>query len=293
MVAGMFSEEDVRRAADPMSFARGQDYRAGGRVRKLAVEESTATAVVDGGRPYRVELARSGSGLVGDCDCPYGAAGAFCKHCVAAALAWLDLGGVEAKPEVPDPAVSADADLRAFLREQDPQWLVDELLRAACLNCRGFSVRPAAEVGPANSGGSPAPVAVRPPGFAPERSPNHSARPAPVRKPTSWRSCPTCGQPGRIHAGRCAQCTINRRLRKLLAAENGLIPKHLQAFYQTVTATSRPSTVESWLNRSTTPAILRELRTRGELTHETLDALPPGKPVEHLRSVLVAAGALL
>jgi hypothetical protein len=59
-----------------------------------------------------------------------------------------------------------------------------------------------------------------------------------------------------------------------------------------VTATSRPSTVESWLNRSTTPTILRELRTRDELTHETLDALPPGKPVEHLRSVLVAAGAL-
>jgi len=107
-----------------------------------------------------------------------------------------------------------------------------------------------------------------------------------------WRSCPTCGQPGRIQAGRCAQCTCNRRLRGLLVDEDGQIPEHLQAFYQTVTATSRPSTVESWLNRSTTPAILSELRTRGELTHETLDALPPGKPVEHLRSVFVAAGAL-
>ncbi|MGW3473650.1 hypothetical protein ACWDKQ_35620 [Saccharopolyspora sp. NPDC000995] len=59
-----------------------------------------------------------------------------------------------------------------------------------------------------------------------------------------------------------------------------------------MTATSHPSTVESWLNRSTTPTILHELRTRGELTHETVDALPPGKPVEHLRSILVAAGAL-
>ncbi|MEW1844625.1 hypothetical protein AB0392_42355 [Nonomuraea angiospora] len=29
-----------------------------------------------------------------------------------------------------------------------------------------------------------------------------------------------------------------------------------------------------------------------ELTHATLDALPPSKPVEHLRSVLVAIGTL-
>lgn len=107
-----------------------------------------------------------------------------------------------------------------------------------------------------------------------------------------WRSCPTCGQPGRIHAGRCNQCTVTRRLHELLATDDGRIPEHLQVFYQTVIATSRPSTVESWLNRSTTPEILRELRTHADLTHETLDALPPGKPLEHLRSVLVAAGAL-
>lgn len=88
------------------------------------------------------------------------------------------------------------------------------------------------------------------------------------------------------------QCTINRRLREVLATDDGQIPEHLRVFYQTVTATNRPSTVESWLNRSTTPTILRELRTRTELTHETLDALPPSKPLEHLRSVLVAAGAL-
>lgn len=34
--------------------------------------------------------------------------------------------------------------------------------------------------------------------------------------PGFWRSCPGCGQPGRINAGRCARCTADRRLRELL-----------------------------------------------------------------------------
>ncbi len=48
----------------------------------------------------------------------------------------------------------------------------------------------------------------------------------------------------------------------------------------------------AWLDKSTAPAILRSLEAGDELTHEALDALPAGKPVEHLRSVLVAIGAL-
>jgi len=54
-----------------------------------------------------------------------------------------------------------------------------------------------------------------------------------------------------------------------------------------------PGTVSSWLDSSATPAILHDIKTRTRpLTHETLDELPAGKPVEHLRSVLVATGAL-
>lgn len=133
MVAVTFSEADIRRTADSTSFVRGQGYRAGGRVRELSVTESTATAVVDGGRRYRVELAYSGSRLVGKCDCPMGAEGVFCKHCVASALLWLELSDDETEAVVADPAASesTDSDLRAFLLGQDPQRLVDELLRAS------------------------------------------------------------------------------------------------------------------------------------------------------------------
>ena len=49
----------------------------------------------------------------------------------------------------------------------------------------------------------------------------------------------------------------------------------------------------SWLDRSAGPEILRDLKSRTRpLTHQSLDELPAGKPVEHLRSVLAATGAL-
>lgn len=106
-----------------------------------------------------------------------------------------------------------------------------------------------------------------------------------------WHSCPHCGQPGRIHAGRCARCTVNRRLDQLLGDETGQIRPELRALHQALAGAQRPSTVESWLNKSAAPAILRELAGLS-LTHQALDALPAGKAVEHLRSMLVAIDTL-
>ena len=109
--------------------------------------------------------------------------------------------------------------------------------------------------------------------------------------PGFWRSCPGCGQPGRIHAGRCARCTITRRLHELLGGQGGQIRPELQALYQALATADRPATVEAWLNKSAAPAIVRELAGK-ELTHRALDELPAGKTVEHLRAVLAAIGTL-
>jgi uncharacterized protein YidB (DUF937 family) len=108
--------------------------------------------------------------------------------------------------------------------------------------------------------------------------------------PGFWRTCPGCGQTGRIHTGRCARCATRQRLRELLGSEAGIRPG-LQALYHALATAERPATVEAWLNKSAGPAILRELAGK-ELTHRSLDELPAGKPVEHLRSVLVAIGTL-
>jgi len=110
-------------------------------------------------------------------------------------------------------------------------------------------------------------------------------------EPGFWRTCPGCGQPGRLHTSRCARCAVHQRLRELLGDEHGHIRPGLRELYQALTATERPNTVAVWLDRS--GPILRELEA-GErvLSHATLDELPAGKPVEHLRSVLVAIGTL-
>ncbi|SPL88396.1 unnamed protein product [[Actinomadura] parvosata subsp. kistnae] len=107
-----------------------------------------------------------------------------------------------------------------------------------------------------------------------------------------WTSCPTCGETGRLHAGRCVRCSLDPRLHELLGDASGQIRPHLAALYQALAHAERPGTVTAWLDRSAAPAILRELHAEVEITHSTLDALSPGKPVEHLRSVLVAIGTL-
>jgi hypothetical protein len=106
-----------------------------------------------------------------------------------------------------------------------------------------------------------------------------------------WRTCAGCGQTGRINTGRCARCTIGHRLRELLGSETGDIRPCLQALYHALTTAERPATIEAWLNRSAAPAILGAL-ARKKLSHRALDEFPEGKPVEHLRSVLVAIGTL-
>jgi len=110
--------------------------------------------------------------------------------------------------------------------------------------------------------------------------------------PAFWHNCPGCGQTGRLHQGRCARCAVDRRLRDLLGDATGEIRPELRALYQALTGAERPGTVVSWLGNSAGPTALRDLGTGKPLTHGLLDGLPAGKPVEHLRSVLVSIGTL-
>jgi hypothetical protein len=84
---------------------------------------------------------------------------------------------------------------------------------------------------------------------------------------------------------------MRQRLRELVSNDTGEIRPELQDLYDALAGARRPDTVTAWLDRSTAPAILREL-TGQPLTHASLDALPAGKTVEHLRSVLVATATL-
>ncbi|MGH3635092.1 MAG: hypothetical protein ACRDTS_13600, partial [Mycobacterium sp.] len=60
-------------------------------------------------------------------------------------------------------------------------------------------------------------------------------------EPGFFRTCTDCGQSGRIHAGRCARCNVQRRLRQLLGDENGDIRPELGALYEALASMERPS----------------------------------------------------
>jgi hypothetical protein len=110
--------------------------------------------------------------------------------------------------------------------------------------------------------------------------------------PGFWPDCTGCGQPGRLGGGRCARCTVDQRLRDLFNDNDGQIRPQLQALYQALTTAECPSTVAAWLDRSAAAATLAGLDAGKLLTHTVLDELDGGKPIEHLRSVLVAIGTL-
>lgn len=115
-----FSEGDLRAAAGEASFRRGRDYVAAvGDVQPTALG---VKARVRGSDTYEVWLGWDGGRLVGECGCPFGADGNFCKHCVAVGLVLLEEREQDREPEI---------DLEGYLCSLDPGDLVELLLAQA------------------------------------------------------------------------------------------------------------------------------------------------------------------
>ena len=129
----------IRRAADGKSYKRGEDYFRRGMVYSLLEDGEAVVAKVRGTRNYKVRLWVEDGEVEGECSCPMGDAGVFCKHLVAAGLTHLAGGAPEmpddgeAKPprrrkRPPKPKVTLD-DVREHLLQQDPAHLVEIIMR--------------------------------------------------------------------------------------------------------------------------------------------------------------------
>ena len=106
-------------------------------------------------------------------------------------------------------------------------------------------------------------------------------------------ACPGCGERTQHRSRRCARCSLLQRLDELLRCDASTIHPRLQALHDNLAGNDRPDTVLDWLNKNTAAAILAELAAgQRPLTHAALDELPDSKTIRHLRSVLVATGAL-
>lgn len=103
-------------------FARGERYFAEGRVKALKRGRGELRGVVDGTASYPCRIWVKGDSLAYHCECPYSLEeGAYCKHLVALALAWL--AGERDKPAAPPRRVLLHdrARVEAFLRRD--VWL--------------------------------------------------------------------------------------------------------------------------------------------------------------------------
>ncbi|MEU9008511.1 hypothetical protein AB0D12_01710 [Streptomyces sp. NPDC048479] len=82
------TEANLKALAGPRSYERGLGCLDA--VSGVEVGDSRVTATVHGTERYEVELVLEGpGGLGGECDCPYGLEGNFCKHLVALGLVVL------------------------------------------------------------------------------------------------------------------------------------------------------------------------------------------------------------
>lgn len=78
--------------AGSRAFGRGEAYARDSRVTELREAGGVLKATVDGAQPYsvRVRVSDDPNAIEGSCTCPAADEGAFCKHCVATVLAWLE-----------------------------------------------------------------------------------------------------------------------------------------------------------------------------------------------------------
>ncbi len=131
-LATLLTEATLEELAGARAFERGADYFADGQVVGMTEENGSITARVRGTYYYRVKLWAEGEEVAFECTCPVGQDRAFCKHCVAVGLTWLDRRkqkggrpGRQTKREV------GKEEIRAHLMAHDKSALVELLLNHA------------------------------------------------------------------------------------------------------------------------------------------------------------------
>lgn len=82
------SEDTFKALAGDSTYERGLDYYNQGRVGALTIKNNRINAEVEGTHSYKVELQHTKKLFEGSCNCPASDNFDFCKHCVAASLAY-------------------------------------------------------------------------------------------------------------------------------------------------------------------------------------------------------------
>ena len=128
----------LRAATNSKYFGRGEEYFDMDAVRSVKLKDGRIYATVQGSSPYRTTLWVENGEVDGECTCPLGRDGQFCKHLVATGLMWIESradksGGVRKKRIDPD-------DIRAWLSEQTHGALVETIMQQAMTDDEFYNV---------------------------------------------------------------------------------------------------------------------------------------------------------
>jgi uncharacterized Zn finger protein len=142
----------VRSATNSKYFQRGEGYFEANLVKALKQKDGKIYATVHGSRPYKTTLWITGGHLDGNCTCPLGQDGEFCKHLVATGLTWIEAqasGDSKQQQKTIQPA-----DIETWLQKLPPEKLVETIMSQAMHDDEFYNVlkfRVAAEQPVANT----------------------------------------------------------------------------------------------------------------------------------------------
>jgi hypothetical protein len=107
-----------------------------------------------------------------------------------------------------------------------------------------------------------------------------------------WKRCASCRQTWQLSTAECTRCCLDRRLRQAFTPAGGTAAPELDRLREALVRVDRPDLMLDWLKGPGVRRTLQDAAARGAVTHEAIDALPHGRTLVHVRSMLVAAGAL-
>lgn len=116
--------KEILGLAGHAAFGRGEAYFEQGRVSVSTLGSSGFDATAHGTSRYRLWLRQKDDSLRFDCSCPAAADGSFCKHLVAAALAWI-------RAEDDGSAATSEDHLHSALLNEPQERLAEWLYQAA------------------------------------------------------------------------------------------------------------------------------------------------------------------
>ncbi len=125
------NEAVLRRLAEDLVYRRGLDYFSHGHVESLEVAGNQVRAIVRGERSYQVALTSDDGVLDYTCGCSEGRTGIFCKHCVAAGLAWLNRTASSKSAKRSKTKTVSLADAAKVLQAEDKEVLLRMLVEWA------------------------------------------------------------------------------------------------------------------------------------------------------------------